>query len=344
MTASLPVLPTATEGPRYSSIIARPIDNTALAMYMACHWKYFAAMFLHRRKEGPPTPALGYGGAWHKVMEAHFKYVPPEHLRPHDNMSKADAIMLREAIIEDLYSHVELFAAERWEDHQAVDDHRTFRRLMLDYRAFIKRFGLSWEEQGKTLGWPDAPVVEKAIELAIPGARHPYTGKLDRAYTDQAQFFIDDHKTSAYKINYADYTLDNQMMGYASLGWLLTGQVIAGVRIRGVVIHKGETIFELPRVIPFGKERLKAWMENLDSWFGDIENRIHYYRGLEKLGHPDPGSAAFPRNHAACAGKYGLCTYAGICSLSPEIRMRALEDDFGIAPWNPLENEDVAAE
>ena len=42
----------------------------------------------------------------------------------------------------------------------------------------------------------------------------------------------------------------------------------------------------------------------------------------------------------ACDGKYGMCQYAGVCSVSPRLREKVLETEFELNPWNPLEAAD----
>lgn len=332
------VLPQAE--PRYSELIGRPIDNTALVA-ANCWWKFLASMVLHMRKEGAPPPGIANGSNWHHALEAHYKYVPPPELRPSDgdfsNVLKLHT--LRADIIHDLYNRVEDAVMSSWEDHQIPDDHRTFRRLMMDYESYTKRYGLPWEEEAKTWGWPEAPFIEKCGEVAIPGCRHPYAYKIDRVFKKNGLWYIQDHKTSSRVFNFNEYTLDNQMMGYAVCAWLLTGQLISGVEINAIVIHKNDTVFER-RVIPFADDRLIAWMRTLDVRFEEIEEHMEKFRFMQAT---MPGcdsedlEAAFPRNHTQCAGKYGMCTYAGVCSLSPEMRVQALKDDFSYAPWNPLE-------
>lgn len=321
MTSQL--LPVLNEEPRYSALIGRPLDNTALKDYRACPWKYFAGMVQHRRSSGPGNPGMVHGGNWHKAMEAHYSFVPPDW---------GEAKYPKEAYFEMLEHRVRRVVEQKWVEHAHPDDHRTFDRLMLDYKKYLRTYGLPWEEESKTWGWPDNPLVERAIELAIPGARHPYTGKIDRIYKLQGQYYVEDHKTSSMVIKFKEYTIDSQMMGYAVLAQLVTGEPIAGVRINGVVIHKGETSFER-HTISFGQDRLKDWMKNYDHWLDRLEDsaRLGQAEDEEVL------ALAWPRNFNACVTRYGMCQYAGVCSLAPHLRQGALEEDFEVHPWNPLE-------
>ena len=288
-------------------------------------------MVLHRRNEGIPSPSLGYGGTWHKALETHYKAA---------ECSEAD-----------LVDQVLTAASEHWVDHQIPDDFRTLQRLHLEYRKYLKRYGLPWREEARTVGWPDAPRVELSGEVAIPGARHPYAYKIDRIYKLQSQYFVEDHKTcSRFDKNFfRQFELDNQMMGYAYVAQLLTGKPIAGVRISAAVIHKNDSLFE-QRTIPYSQPRLNDWARNLDVWqeriesshelsdlilrgdHGQITNPTEFQNGID---------TAWPMNLWACSGrKYGNCGFIGVCSMPPHLRQRVLEEEFEVKPWNPLEAED----
>jgi hypothetical protein len=333
MTVPLPVLELA--APSYSKIINRPIDNTALSAFMRCPSEYHKGYVLHRRNDRTPKPGIAYGSGWHAVMESHYK--APE--------CDTDELMDRA-----LYA-----IGEKWEDHGIADDHRTPQRVLLEYRNYIKRYGMPWKEDFKTIGWPETPFVELSGEIAIPGARHPYAFKIDRIGKMQSQYFIEDHKsTSRFEKDnfFRQFELDNQMMGYAAVAELITGQPIAGVRINAHVIHKGDSLFER-RTVSFSRPRLDDWKRNLDVWLGKIEDSGQALSDmLHLLPHMEPQPSAdriqnriddiFPMNLWACHGrKYGSCPYVSVCSMPPHLRQRALEDDYEVNPWNPLESEEA---
>jgi CRISPR/Cas system-associated exonuclease Cas4 (RecB family) len=298
----------------------RPIDNTALTDYMSCPRKFLYAMILHRRKstrrEFETTPALNYGTAWHNAMRVHYSWTPEREAEL--------GISCRDA--------VELTVMKGWKETGDPEDYRTIDRVMLEYDKYVKHWG---DERSETEGWPHRPLVEIATELTWPGAAYPYTGKLDRIIRLNGQQFVEDHKTSSrMESNYfKQWQLSNQMAGYAFMAYLLTGEHIAGVRINLHVCRKTDSQFER-QVVTFGKDRLEHWQKNFNYWIGRIETDLDLWE--------DGNEEAFPHNFSACSGKYGMCGYASVCSEIPRARMRALEQDFDIDPWKPLEADDDA--
>lgn len=281
-------------------VIDRPMDNTALSMYMTCPRKYDFSMRQHRRRTGAPSPAIAYGTCWHAGLEAHYK-----------TGGDADAVFMA--------------MAQAWEDHGKIDDHRTLDRCWLEYANYLKRWGTVDEEDARTVGFPESPAVEISANVEWPGALHAYAGKIDRIIELQGQYYVEDHKTTSRMGNYyfSQFELSNQMQGYVWIARMLIPEVkILGVRINAHCVLKRESKFER-QLITFSEDRLQEWAENYNRWIERISG---------SYAHED-----FPGNYSACDGKYGMCQYAEVCSMPPRLRQRVLEQDFEIAPWNPLE-------
>lgn len=298
------------EPPRRSPYIPRPIDNTALADYMACPWKYYAGMVLNRRSAGNRTsPALTAGTAWHAGMEAHYK-------------TGGDRAAVQRAII------------MSWEPHDRPEDHRTVERILTSYDQYIEFWGThdhDTRNSGKTVGFPSNPLVEIPVELSWPGALHPYTGRIDRIYEHNGLYYVEDHKSTSQMGTYYfhQFDPDNQMMGYAALAEVLTGLPIAGVRINAVCFLKGSTKFAR-EIVSYSKERLADWRENYNAWVQLLEQS--YEREF------------WPRNFKACAGKYGMCQYVPVCSSAPHRRLQVLESEYQEMPWEPAAFTEEAAD
>lgn len=284
-------------------IIDRPLDNTALSLYMKCPRKFDFAMRRNRRNMGKPTPALGYGSAWHKMLELHYRYG-----------GDADIV----------YMGLEKY----WEDHGKLDDHRTKERAWLEYQKYVERYGLPEEEDAKTVGFPENPLVEISANVTWDGAPHAYAGKIDRIIELQGQYYVEDHKTTSRMGDYyfKQFELSNQMMGYVWIARKLIPDIrIAGVRINAHCVLKRESKFAR-NVISFSDDRLEEWAENYANWVALLQN------AYEKEN--------FPGNYSECDGKYRICEYAEVCSMPPRLRDRVLEADFEIHPWNPLDSEE----
>lgn len=301
---------------RYSKLIGRPIDNTALDAWMRCRRLYDYTMRQHRRRMGAPPPALAFGSAWHVAMEYHYR-------------TDGDlGIVVSEVV-------------KRWEQHSRPNDHRTLDRILLDYERYVKLYGSPSHEakrgQGITLERAGQKMLEISIELPIPGARHPYTGKIDRIVELDGAYYIDDHKTTTMLRDdyFQQFEMSNQMIGYAALAELLSGIPIRGVRINALICSKVNTKFER-FTITYPPERIREWYEVLDAHMADIE------RAERATLDGDP--LAFPANFNACAHKYGMCQFVSICTLAPKRRQYALEQDFPVNPWNPLEAGEDHAE
>lgn len=296
--------------PRYSALIGQPIDNTRMKSYK-CPARFKYEHMLHRRGRGLPSPAMNYGSAWHGYMQVSYK---------------SDVCERRE-----LVEKAETYVAEHiWQQTYDPNDYRTFNRCRAEFENYLDKYGLPWEEvNGRTVGWPEEPMVELGLELQIPGARHPYTGKLDRIVQDHGMILIEDHKTTSQLRSdaFQRWGMDNQMIGYAALASLVTGQQIAGVRINLHVVRKSDSVFDR-QTLPFSKRRLEDWMRKYDEHMARLERDIERFQAGDPL--------AFPENWNECDGKYSLCQYHPICSLDPERRMQALEQDFDVSIWNPL--------
>lgn len=311
---------------RRSPWIPRPIDNTALADYMACPRKFFYGMVLNRRRSGATAPALAFGTSWHSALEAHYK-------------TGGDR------------SAVELAILTSWEQHDRPDDHRTVQRVLSCYEQYCDYWGDHAQDSarnGRTVGFPENPMVEIPVEIAWPGGAHPYTGKIDRIIEINGLYYVEDHKTTSQlgAQYFQQYDPNNQMMGYAWLAQKLTGLRIAGVRINALGVLKTQT--KLAReIVSYSKERLEEWGANYNSWVERLESsyRMVAEFNANRTGEDDPSPEAaravvlraFPHNFMACSGKYGMCQYASACSFQPARRDYVLETEYALKEWDPME-------
>lgn len=307
---------------RRSPHISRTIDNTALGSYMECPRKYYYGMHLNRRKGGLTKPALAYGTCWHAGMEEHYK-------------TGGDQQAVVSAMV------------NAWQPHDNPDDHRTLERCVSEYGKYLEHYGTFEKEVagwGSTVGFPENPVVEMATEIWWQGALHPYAGKIDRVFEFQGLYYVEDHKTTGAMGTYYFQQFDpsNQMMGYAVLGQELTGLPIAGVRINAHAVLKTTSKFARS-TITYAPERLEEWKRNYNLWVSRLEEAHELADPKRGMVHNAPESA-FPMNLNACAGKFGPCSYVGVCTYPERLRPRILESEYDELPWDPMAPEDGEAE
>lgn len=284
-------------------VIQRPIDNTALTAYMTCPREYMFGMIQHRRPSGR-SPALVFGSAWHTILEHHYK-----------GKSPAEAVKA---------------GLDAWEDHGAIDDYRTIQRLVLVFEQYIKRWGTG-QDLKDTLGFPDNPLVESAVQIDDEELAHPYAGKIDRIVLVNGLGYIEDHKTTSRldRHYFSQFDNSNQMKGYVYMARKLVPSLkIVGARINLAHVTKTKTEFHR-HLVTYTPDAMLEWLDNYNNWA----------RRLAR----DTEANDFPGHFGdnGCKRVYGLCSYHRVCRVSPRLQQKVLESEFDVVPWNPLEAEDA---
>ena len=295
-------------------VINRVMDNTALSAFMTCEREHYLSMYLHRRADIGRSSALAYGSVIHILFDQHYK--------TGGNVEIAE------------------LTARLWWDkhgHNEVGDHRTIERAILDYRRYRERWGKTpADEQGKTVGWPDAPLVEIPFNIQAGTLTHPWAGKLDRFIELGGRYYIEDHKTTSHldRNFYAGFDLDNQMMGYTWAGRHIAPELkIQGVRLNVIHILKDKTNFER-QIITYTREQLAEWERNTNRWFERLRRAQEEWPSIEQL----QEGAEWPLAHFGkdgCKRMYGLCSYHSLCSLAPTFRTNALLE-IPVNEWDPM--------
>lgn len=294
-------------------VLNRALDNTALSAFATCEREYFLAMFLHRRRDEGRAPALAYGAVMHVLLEHHYKTDGNTEL-------------------------AELVARAWWEKHghSEVGEHRTIERAVTDYRRYRERWGQKpSQEQGRTIGFLEAPMIELPFDIQAGQLTNPWAGKIDRIIDLGGHHYIEDHKTtSRLDANYYNaYEMSNQMMGYVWAARHLAPQLnIKGVRLNVIHILKEKTGFER-QIITYTREQLEEWESNTEQWIQKIRQAQASWPTIEQL----QEGAAWPTGHYGdngCSRKYGLCGYFKICSLAPSFRLGALLE-LPVNEWDP---------
>lgn len=307
----------------------RVVDNTALSAYMTCPREYLYSMVMHRRAKSEKA-ALVFGTTWHKALEVWYK-----------GGTQTD---VTKAVI------------DFWQPHEGEGhDYRTLERIILDFNKYINDKdspGSVFKDREQTIGWPDQPIVEVSTAVTSPSFDAPYAGKLDRAIEDLGLTYVEDHKTtSRFDKNYfAQFRNSNQMKGYVwMLKQLLPAKKVVGVRINVSHVLTDSTKFYRQSFL-YQPDLITEWEENTRKWLARIYADYLAW-GLEQgktpaeLGLTDEfaeallARGAFPGHFGdnGCSRKFGLCQYNNVCSVSPRLREKVLEQEFDVRPWNPLE-------
>jgi hypothetical protein len=310
---SLPVIDNGLPG------INRPLDNTALSAYMACPREYYMSMVLHRRGEGR-SAALAYGSMMHILLENHYK--------------TGGAVSIVEAL-----------GRSWWQEngHHEEGDHRTVERAILDYKRYREKWGQKpEEEQGRTVGYPDEPMVEIAADVKAGSLVHPYAVKLDRVIELGGLHYIEDHKTTSRldRNYYGGFELSNQMMGYTRIGQLLMPSLkIVGIRLNVIHVLKDKTNFER-QLFTFTKEQMAEWEANTNRWMERLSADAQGWPSDEEL-FSGAAQDRWPLAHFGngCSRKFGLCQYHSVCTIATPFRHRRLAE-YPVNVWNPLEVDD----
>lgn len=304
----------------YLPVIDRPLDNTAMTVFMTCPREYFFSMILHRRSKGVSIP-LHFGATWHKILEMHYR----------SGGDKTLALMAGEVA---------------WAGHDATGDYRTLDRAFLDYERYVKEHGLPEDEaragKGKTVGVGADALVELSTNAQGDELLHPWAGKMDRIIDLNGSYYIEDHKTtSRFDKNYfRQFELSNQMMGYTYLGRQLFPSLnIVGVRINLLHVLTEKSAFHR-QLFTFNPSQIQEWAQNNNQW---MRRLAWEYDQLQQHGVANGVPvAAFPGHYGdnGCSRKFGMCGYHPVCSSSPRARQHVLESDYDILPWNPLEADE----
>lgn len=279
------------------------VDNYALTMFQTCPAKY-----LLRMKQGwvpiRRRAALGFGGAIHVGLAEFYR-----------TGKKEEAIKR---------------LVDRWPQNMPVDDFRTREKavtVMLDY------FQEYPSENFKIIGFPDAPLVEKAFTIdtgmtCFDGEPILYGGILDGGIEFSGKVYALEHKTTTrmgddFKLQFKP---NNQITGYIWGLSQLTSLAVGGSMINAIGIYKAQST-RFDRILT---SRTPA---EIAEWLENVRHTCDMIRRCEK-------EDFWPWHTPACT-LYGLCDYHNVHVLAhPAERQKRLEQDYVGSEWNHEERDD----
>lgn len=322
-------------------------DSTSLGWFKECPRLYQYYMVEGWSPRGERVH-LKYGQLYHSGLELYDK------LRC-QNLSHDEALVqVVKTALENTWEYTEDETGERETGKPWESDHNTKTRetLIRSLIWYLEQFGA--EDPAETVVLANGkPAVELSFKMEMdfgptaynsidgisfePGAlnyadgakvpnRQPYVlcGHLDRVVSFAGGTYVMDRKTtgSALGSNYFDqYDPDNQMSLYS-----MAAQVIYSTPVKGVIIDAAQIMVGFTR---YGRGFTYRTPAQTQEWLDDVKHWLRLAEQYATEGH-------WPMNDKSCH-KYGGCTFRKICSKSPEVRQRFLENDFDKRQWNPLE-------
>lgn len=179
----------------------------------------------------------------------------------------------------------------------------------------------------------DKPAVELSFrfdpQVSMNGEPIQICGHLDRVATISGQTWVVDHKTTKHDITgsysdryFAQYTPHNQMSLYS-----FASKIIYDIPVAGVIIDAAQVLVSGSRFKRGIAHRTESY---LNEWWKDTLHHI-------ELATEYALDNYWPMNDSSC-DKYGGCPYREICSRSPEVREKFLNDPtrFTKRIWDPI--------
>lgn len=230
------------------------LSYSAINLYLTCpeNWrrKYV------EREPSPPTPALVFGSAFHNTVE---RYLVEAH-------STIDHAPINEIWGQQWAKQIEAQPDCDWGVETPAEHYNTGIRLLTtpDVTAMINGIRLKSDDNG--------PMVERKLELRVPGVPVPIIGYMDIMTADGIP---GDFKTSAYQWSQEKARDELQPLFYlAALNQ--AGHTVPGLRFRHYVVTKAK----MPKAQVL--ERQRTWDEIL--WLYELIQRV--WNAIEKEVYP----------------------------------------------------------
>lgn len=158
----------------------------------------------------------------------------------------------------------------------------------------------------------NAPALEVAFEIEIPGTGYSWKGIADRIAEDDEGIWVIDRKTTISTLTptyFAQYDLDGQVDSYLWGFGEYLGVPLAGFLVEATQV--GATLSRTTRYPVYRRgSQLNEWLENQKQWFRQAER----YRA----------AGIWPYNDLDCR----TCMFKDICSRPSEMHAGMLDVDF----------------
>lgn len=307
------------------------IDNSSLEVFQTCPRAAFHHLVQRRIK--PPSSALKFGGAVHVALEAYYKaiatntpIIPADLITLALNYYAGTQVFGTDHRTPEYLSTVLLsyFHEYEWNDFPVADPSHVERPFALTLGELELDRCLPFTALQLLGEGPDEPLFVKKLIVLWSGRIDLFTSYLDKPS-------ICDHKTSSIEgpTFYEQFRLSQPIHGYV---WAarqmfdipkLNHFVLNAIILRKVT-KTGKGIEFIRRPYDITDYHINEWQQDVML---EISNFVHLL-----------SESYFPKAPIWCVGKFGVCQFHDVCTLSSDAEKKALIQSELYAPvtWSPL--------
>lgn len=312
------------------------IDNFMLTNWQTCPAKFKLSIEDHWQPK-MKSAALGFGAVIHEglaewyrgtfegltvqqrferaILKIREKFPLDHPIDDHRNLNKAEEVMK---------AYVENYPGENFQIQQVEVP------FTLDLGLCV----LLCENCGHDAGvvGVDSYLLDLCPKCNSPLEPIEYGGILDTVTSFGPVLYVLEHKTTSQlgPLYFRQYETSNQITGYCWAIKQLSGKRVGGANVNAICVTRGGKI-------DFKRETTNRSDADFELWRKMIQAECNAITRHRITG-------VWPYRTEQCLGKYGLCAYHSVHTLSTPIEMqRRLEADYEQRPWDH-ELRDVGVE
>lgn len=310
------------------------IDNSSIEKFDTCarSGQYYLC---NRIESNEDRPALQFGKIIHKVLELRYRH-------------------LDESVLDLRQKLIDLVGVEFSKWSPPDEDYRNYGTAVAFIQNYAEQFPFEpfdiAEVQGE-LGveipfacplttlevntlfniWDADGITQR--EVLIKKVHVVWKGKIDIAGRKDGKLFGMDHKTTSMMgpSFFGEFDISGQVYGYAWALSQLTGEMPAYFQINGLGIRKPT---KTGKAFEFVRYPVTIYPNLIEEWKKDTVYKIRLFLRSCALGY-------FPKQTKWCNGKYGACSYKGICTNEDPLMRDTImsTSQFKRVTWDPLKED-----
>lgn len=308
------------------------IDNSSTERIDTCQRS--AEYYLSRRKEANrDKPALKFGGILHKILEHRYRHIdkPVSDLK-HDLIDIASAEFSKYTPPDGDYRNFAT-AVDAIEHYSSIYPFEPFDLVELNGVPAVEvpfACPLATVDINSDMMIWDGPTTKVVYVTRI---HIMWKGKIDIVLRREGRLYGMDHKSTSMMgpTYFQDFVLSGQVYGYAWALQQLINETPHGFIINGLGVRAPT---KTGKKLEFTRFTVVIYPELLAEWYTDTVTKLVDFFEMARRGY-------FPKQTKWCAGKYGMCEYHNVCTLSPAMRETMLStNEFKDVTWDPLKAQD----